>query len=99
MDFNKWSGRTPLNASEVTEPLAVGDRLEVFLFVDRRGDLAATTAIPAFTQGEYGWARVLKVVEREGAFVDIGTSREVLVRAEDLPAVKSCGQNQVTMYL
>jgi len=78
----------PLNASEVTEPLTVGDRLEVFLFVDRRGDLAATTAIPAFTQGEYGWARVLKVVEREGAFVDIGTSREVLVRAEDLPALK-----------
>lgn len=78
----------PLNASEVTEPLTVGDRLEVFLFVDRRGDLAATTAIPAFTQGEYGWARVLKVVEREGAFVDIGTSREVLVKAEDLPAIK-----------
>ncbi len=78
----------PLNASEVTEPLTVGDRLEVFLFADRRGDLAATTAIPAFTQGEYGWARVLKVVEREGAFVDIGTSREVLVKAEDLPALK-----------
>jgi len=78
----------PLNASEVTEPLTVGDRLEVFLFTDRRGDLAATTSIPAFTQGEYGWARVLKVVEREGAFVDIGTSREVLVRAEDLPALK-----------
>jgi len=78
----------PLNASEVTEPLAVGDRLEVFLFVDRRGELAATTAIPSFVQGEYGWARVLKVVEREGAYVDIGTSREVLVKAEDLPALK-----------
>lgn len=78
----------PLNASEVTEPLTVGDRLEVFLFADRRGDLVATTAIPAFTQGEYGWARVLKVVEHEGAFVDIGTSREVLVKAEDLPALK-----------
>lgn len=78
----------PLNASEVTEPLTVGDRLEVFLFADRRGDLAATTAIPAFTQGEYGWARVLKVVEHEGALVDIGTSREVLVKAEDLPALK-----------
>ncbi|MFJ7186268.1 CvfB family protein [Lysinibacillus xylanilyticus] len=77
----------PLNASEVTEPLSVGDRLEVFLFADRRGDLAATTAIPSFVQGEYGWARVLKVVEREGAFVDIGTSREVLVKAEDLPAI------------
>jgi predicted RNA-binding protein (virulence factor B family) len=58
------------------------------LFTDRRGDLAATTAIPTFAQGEYGWARVLRVVEREGAFVDIGTSREVLVKAEDLPAIK-----------
>lgn len=77
----------PLNASEVTEPLAVGDRLKVFLFADRRGDLAATTAIPAFAQGEYGWARVLRVT-REGAFVDIGTSREVLVKAEDLPALE-----------
>lgn len=77
----------PLNASEVTEPLAVGDCLKVFLFADRRGDLAATTAIPAFAQGEYGWARVLRVT-REGAFVDIGTTREVLVKAEDLPALE-----------
>lgn len=77
----------PLNASEVTEPLSVGDRLKVFLFADRRGDLAATTAIPAFAQGEYGWARVLRVT-REGAFVDIGTTREVLVKAEDLPVLE-----------
>ena len=75
----------PLNASEVTEPLEIGDRLEVFLFTDRRGELAATTAIPAISEGEYGWARVLRVVPREGAYVDIGTSREVLVQAEDLP--------------
>lgn len=75
----------PLNASEVTEPLEIGDRIEVFLFTDRRGELAATTAIPAISEGEYGWARVLRVVPREGAFVDIGTSREVLVQAEDLP--------------
>ena len=77
----------PLNASEVTEPLEVGDRIKVFLFADRRGDLAATTAIPAFAQGEYGWARVLRVT-REGAFVDIGTSREVLIMEEDLPALE-----------
>ncbi|MEG0448502.1 MAG: S1-like domain-containing RNA-binding protein [Lysinibacillus sp.] len=78
----------PINASEVTEPLEVGDRLKVFLFTDRRGDLAATTAIPTITQADYGWARVLRVVEREGAYVDIGTSREVLVKAEDLPAIQ-----------
>lgn len=75
----------PLNASEVVEPLAVGDQVKVFLFTDRRGDLAATTAIPAIVQGEYGWARVLRVVPREGVYVDVGTSREVLVIAEDLP--------------
>ncbi|WP_332646379.1 CvfB family protein [Lysinibacillus sp. 54212] len=75
-----------LNSSDVIEPLAVGDRIEVFLYADRRGDLQATTALPSVAQGEYGWARVLKVT-REGAFADIGTSREVLVKAEDLPAL------------
>lgn len=77
----------PLNKSEVLDELAIGDRIEVFLFADRRGDLQATTAIPTITQGEYGWARVIKV-SKEGAVVDIGTSREVLVKAEDLPAIE-----------
>lgn len=77
----------PLNSSDVTEPLSIGDRVEVFLFADRRGELQATTVLPAVRQGEYGWARVLKVA-REGAYTDIGTSREVLVKAEDLPVLQ-----------
>ncbi len=77
----------PLNSSDVTEPLSIGDRVEVFLFADRRGELQATTVLPAVRQGEYGWARVLKVT-REGAYTDIGTSREVLVKAEDLPVLQ-----------
>lgn len=75
----------PLNASDVTESLAIGDTVNVFLYADRRGDLQATTALPHITEASYGWARVLKVT-KEGA-TDIGTSREVLVRAEDLPAI------------
>ncbi|HWI46834.1 MAG TPA: S1-like domain-containing RNA-binding protein [Rummeliibacillus sp.] len=78
----------PLNASEVTEPLKVNDKIEVFLYADRRGNLSATTAIPHILKDEYGWARVLHVKDREGAYVDIGTSREVLVPAEDLPKLK-----------
>lgn len=74
----------PVNSSEINKPLTIGERLKVFLFVDRRGNLQATPAIPRILQGEYGWARVLKV-SKEGAFVDIGSSREVLVQAEDLP--------------
>ncbi|WP_397536390.1 S1 RNA-binding domain-containing protein [Rummeliibacillus pycnus] len=78
----------PLNASEVIEPLKVNDKIEVFLYADRRGNLSATTAIPHIRKDEYGWARVLHVKDREGAYVDIGTSREVLVPAEDLPKLK-----------
>ena len=77
----------PLNKSEVLEELAIGDKIKVFLYADRRGELQATTAIPTITQGEYGWARVIKV-SNEGATVDIGTSREVLVKGEDLPALQ-----------
>lgn len=75
----------PLNKSDVLEELTIGDTVKVFLYTDRRGELQATTAIPTITEADYGWARVLKVT-KEGAFCDIGTSREVLVRAEDLPA-------------
>ncbi len=78
----------PLNSSELSEPLSRGDRLKVFLFADRRGDLQATTAIPNIIQGEYGWARVIKV-SNDGAYVDIGTTREVLVKAEDLPPIRN----------
>ncbi|MBS7344098.1 MAG: DNA-binding protein [Caryophanon sp.] len=77
-----------LNASEVLEPLTIGEKVEVFLYTDRRGELHATTAIPAIRKDEYGWARVLRTVKHEGAYVDIGTTREVLVRAEDLPKIE-----------
>lgn len=77
-----------LNASEAPEDLQVDDNIEVFLFVDRRGNLSATTQLPHIKKGTYGWARVIKVTDKEGAFVDIGTSKEVQVKAEDLPKVK-----------
>ncbi|MDI7743907.1 S1-like domain-containing RNA-binding protein [Lysinibacillus fusiformis] len=90
---SKWiltDGRLeiPLNSSDVQKTLEVGERLKVFLYADRRGSLQATTAIPAILEGEYGWARVIKMT-KEGAFVDIGSSREVLVKAEDLPPIQS----------
>ena len=76
----------PINASEVTEEIAIGDTLNVFIFKDRRGDLAATALIPTILEGDYDWARVYRVT-KEGAYIDIGTSREVLVPAEDLPVL------------
>lgn len=77
----------PLNSSDVLEELSIGQAVKVFLYADRRGDLQATTAIPTITEANYGWARVIKVT-KEGAYCDIGSTREVLVRAEDLPAIE-----------
>ena len=66
----------------------VGGTIEAFLFVDRRGNLSATTQLPSIQKGTYGWARVIKVVDRDGVFVDIGTSKEVQVKEDDLPKIK-----------
>ena len=76
----------PVNASEITGEIAIGDVVDAFIFTDRRGDLAATTAIPTILEGDYDWARVYRVT-KAGAYIDIGTSREVLVPAEDLPVL------------
>ncbi|MEK3955059.1 hypothetical protein SAMN05421670_2850 [Psychrobacillus psychrotolerans] len=78
----------PLNASEAPEGVEVGGTIEAFLFVDRRGNLSATTQLPSIQKGTYGWARVIKVVDRDGVFVDIGTSKEVQVKEDDLPKIK-----------
>lgn len=78
----------PLNASEAPEGVEVGGTIEAFLFVDRRGNLSATTQLPSIQKGAYGWARVIKVVDRDGVFVDIGTSKEVQVKEDDLPKIK-----------
>jgi len=78
----------PLNSSEAPDELQEGDTIKVFLFKDRRGNLSATSELPHITKGTYGWARVLKMDEREGAIVDIGSSREVIVKGFDLPQLK-----------
>ncbi len=78
----------PLNASEVLEELNEHDKVKVFLYADRRGDLAATTAIPTITKDTFGWARVMRMSRHDGAVVDIGTSREVVVPTEDLPQIE-----------
>ena len=78
----------PINGSEAPEDAQVGDTIKVFLFKDRRGNLSATSALPHITKGTYGWARVIKMDEREGASVDIGSSREVIVKPSDLPLLK-----------
>ena len=92
-ETSKWilsDGKTEvtINSSEAPEEAQEGDTIKVFLFKDRRGNLSATSVLPHITKGSYGWAKVIKMDEREGAVVDIGSSREVIVKPTDLPLLK-----------
>lgn len=83
-----------MNASEIEEGQEVGEEIEVFLYRNRQGGIAATPMIPHILPSVYGWAKVLKVSPREGAVVDIGTTREVYVLPADLPQVQELWPKQ-----
>lgn len=78
-----------MNASDANDTIQVGDTVHVFLYTNRRGELTATMQMPLMTAGTYGWARVIRVDDKEGVYVDIGSSFEVLVNRADLPRVRS----------
>lgn len=93
-DESKWilsNGEIeiPINSSEAPEEVQEGDTIKVFLFMDRRGNLSATATLPQITKDTFGWARVIKTDDRDGVSVDIGSSREVMVKGTDLPLIKS----------
>lgn len=77
-----------MNVSDAEENIQIGDKVEVFLYVNRRKELTATMRMPNMTFGTFGWARVIRTETREGVYVDIGSSFEVLVNGADLPQIK-----------
>ncbi|WP_342515199.1 S1-like domain-containing RNA-binding protein [Sporosarcina sp. FSL K6-1522] len=78
-----------MNVSDAEEHIQEGDKVQVFLYMNRRGELTATMQIPNMTAGTYGWARVIRIEDKEGVYVDIGSSFEVLVNRADMPQVRS----------
>lgn len=78
-----------LHSNETNQDLQEGDQVEVFLYTDNEGRIAATTSIPKITVGEYDWAKVSDVKQGVGVFVDIGIQKEMLLGEEDLPAHQS----------
>ncbi|RSD29355.1 CvfB family protein [Mesobacillus subterraneus] len=78
-----------LHSNDTDKSFEEGDEVEVFLFVDSRGRLTATTTIPKVQVGKYDWVPVAGVKEGIGVFLDIGISKDILLGEEDLPVVKS----------
>ncbi|OEK77333.1 CvfB family protein [Staphylococcus equorum] len=79
-----------LNQSEVKDEneLNIGEEYSFFIYPNRSGALFATQNMPDVTTDKYDFVKVLKV-DRDGAHVDVGLPREVLIPWEDLPKVKS----------
>lgn len=79
-----------LNQSEMNDDdeLEVGEEYSFFIYPNRSGELFATQNMPDITKDKYDFAKVLKT-DRDGARIDVGLPREVLVPWEDLPKVKS----------
>ena len=78
-----------LNQSEVADEdeFEIGEEYSFFVYPNRSGELFATQNMPDITKDKYDFAKVLKA-DRDGARIDVGLPREVLVPWEDLPKIK-----------
>lgn len=73
------------NDMNENEKYETEDDIEVFLYNDKNEQIVATTIIPTIDRVNFGWAEVINVIPKLGVFVDIGTTKEILVSVDDLP--------------
>ena len=70
---------------EKTKDVKIGEEVEVFLYQNKLGELAATMRIPEIQLGVYGWGEVAGSRKNLGTFVNIGLSKDILVSVDELP--------------
>ncbi|QED47196.1 CvfB family protein [Cytobacillus dafuensis] len=78
-----------LHKNDTDMHLEEGQEVEVFLYTDSKGRVAATTQIPEITTDSYGWAKVSDVKPGIGVFLNIGINKDMLLGEEDLPVHRS----------
>ena len=72
------SAKILLTDQKMPADCALGDSLEVFVYVDSEGHLAATTQIPQAQVGDIAWLKVASV-NFTGVFLDWGLAKDLLV--------------------
>ena len=65
-----------LHKNEATQNFMVGDTVQVFVYRDHQGRIAATMHIPKIRPGVYGWTEVIKVLPERGVFVRTGLTKD-----------------------
>jgi predicted RNA-binding protein (virulence factor B family) len=84
----------------VPQGVALGDRLEVFVYKDSEDRLVATTETPRATVGEVASLRVLSVNRQVGAFLDWGLAKDLLLPFREQTGPVRVGQDVlVRVYL
>lgn len=78
-----------LHKNEADRVYSEGETLDVFLYTDSNGRIAATSHIPEIVVGKYGWAKVTDFKPGVGLFLNIGIQKEILLGEEDLPSLRS----------
>ncbi|WP_346355934.1 CvfB family protein [Azotosporobacter soli] len=58
--------------------IKIGDEVEVYLYLDPKGRLAASTKLPKMKEGQVARVQVINTT-KDGAFVDIGAERGVFL--------------------
>lgn len=71
------------------QKINIGDHLEVFLYSDHKGRIAATLDKPKIILGEIDFLEVKDYQAKMGFFLDNGLSKQVLLPIADLPEDKS----------
>jgi len=75
---NGKSGKVLLADKKLPENCQIGDILDVFVYVDSEGHLAATTKTPLAQVGDIAWLKVVSL-NYVGAFLDWGLPKDLLV--------------------
>lgn len=85
-DDNKY---IRMNSSEIEgdKEYEIDEEILVFIYPNRSGELFATPTIPSITADKFGYAEVSEV-NRDGAYLEIGSPREILIPWIDLPRMK-----------
>lgn len=74
-----------LHEREVTRPITVGEYVEVYLYHDSKGRIAATMEEPILQKGEMAWLEVVSIKKGHGLFCYNGISRDLFVSIDELP--------------
>lgn len=74
-----------LHFRETKGELQIGDKLDVFVYFDKQHRPCATMMLPDVTIQKPGFAEVVESLSNVGVFINIGTTKDILVSKDYLP--------------